>query len=145
MDQLGVKLNTPTGAWTDGVYELAVRADDQLLVTCTLRIPQQLPDPPGQVVSMQCGKGVRFEIASQAQCQMGCDAVTCWQGCTPIPGKFEARLTVTGTPARLELAVLRNGQPLVTEEVEPAYQDVYPNGPECGGACRQATLAYTVE
>jgi hypothetical protein len=143
-DQLGIKFTTTTGAWTDGVYELTVQADDQLLGTCTLRLPDQLPDSPGRGLSLKCGEGLRLDFASQTQCEMGCDAGACWQGCTPIPGKFEARLAVPGTPPRLELTLVRDGQPILAEQAEPAYQDVYPNGPECGGACRQATLAYTV-
>jgi hypothetical protein len=143
-DQLGVELRTATGAWADGLYELTVRADDQLAGSCTLRIPEQLPEPPGQVVSMPCGNGARFELSHQSQCEMGCDGNACWQKCTPIPGKFQSRLAIQGTPARFELTLLRDGETILAQKVEPAYGDVYPNGPECGGACRQATLEYAV-
>jgi hypothetical protein len=143
-DQLGVELRTATGAWADGVYELTVRTDDQLAGSCTLRIPEQLPDPPGQVVSMPCGNGVRFELSHQSQCEMGCDGNACWQKCTPIPGKFQSRLATPGTPARFELTLLRDGETILAQNVEPAYREVYPNGPECGGACRQARLEYMV-
>jgi hypothetical protein len=142
-DGLSIELRTPTGSWTDGIYEVALRADDKL-ASCTLRIPEQLPDPPGKVVDTSCGNGVRLNLSSVTQCEMGCDSKACWQKCTPIPGQFESHLAVTGTPARIGLTVVRDGATLLAEEVEPAYRDAYPNGPECGGACKQATLEYTV-
>ena len=144
MDQLGVELRTATGAWIDGVYELTVRTDDQHAGTCTLRLPEQVPDPPGKVYGTPCGNGVRFDFSSESQCEMGCSGGTCWQKCTPIPGKFRSRLAVTGTPTTLELTLVRDGETILAQKVEPAYVEVYPNGPECGGACRQATLEYTV-
>lgn len=143
-DQLGVELRTATGAWTDGVYELTVRTDDQLAGTCILRLPEQLPDPPGKVFGAPCGNGVRFDFSSESQCEMGCNGSACWQKCTPIPGKFLSRLAVTGTPALFELTILRDGETILAQKVAPAYREVYPNGPECGGACRQATLEYSV-
>jgi len=144
MDQLGVELRTATGAWANGVYELTVRTDDQLAGGCTLRLPEQLPDPPGKVFGVPCGNGVRFDFMSEGKCETGCDGTACWQKCEPIPGKYQSRLAVTGTPARFQLSVVRDGETVLDQEVEPAYRDVYPNGPECGGACRQATLEYTV-
>ena len=143
-DQLGVELRTATGAWTDGVYELTIRVDDQVAGSCTLRIPEQLPDPPSKVFGMPCGNGVRFDFISESKCEMGCDGTACWQKCTPIPGKYQSRLAVTGTPARFELTLVRDGETILAPKVEPAYRAVYPNGPECGDACRQATLEYTV-
>ena len=142
--QLSAKLTTATGAWIDGAYEISVRADDQAAETCKFRIPEQLPDAPGKGDFLSCGNGVRFNIVSQAQCQQACNANACWQSCTPIPGKFDARLVITGTPARIELTLVRDGQAILEEKLEPAYQDVYPNGDECGGACRQASLDFTI-
>ena len=144
MDQLGVELRTATGAWKDGVYELTVRTDDQLAGTCILRLPEQEPAPPGKVFGTPCGNDLRFDFSSESQCEMGCNGGTCWQKCTPIPGKFRSRLTVTGTPAMLEFTLVRDGETLLAQKVEPAYREVYPNGVECGGACRQATLEYSV-
>jgi hypothetical protein len=143
-DGLGIEFRTPTGAWTNGVYELAVHIDGQLAGSCTLRVPEQLPDPPGKVFPMPCGTNIEFNISSQSACENGCDGNACWQKCTPIPGKYESRLAVRGTPARIGLALVRDGETILAEDVEPAYAEVYPNGPECGGACRQATLEYTV-
>jgi hypothetical protein len=143
-NSLGVELRTATGAWTDGVYELAVRADDRVVGACSFRLPEQLPDPPGQSAGFPCGENIRFVISYEAKCEMGCDGNACWQTCTPIPGKFESRLSVTGTPARFAFTLVRDGHTILAEDIQPAYRDVYPNGPECGGACRQATLEYAV-
>jgi hypothetical protein len=76
---------------------------------------------------------------------MGCNADHCWQGCTPIPGKFTGRLAVDGTPARVDLTLSRDGAPVLVETAEPLYEDVYPNGPECDAVCRQASFEYTLE
>lgn len=144
MPQLSATLRTPTGAWPNGVYELAVRTDDGLEGVCMLRLPEQLPDPPGKVEGTRCGTNIQFALSSESECQMGCDGTACWQKCTPIPGKFVGRLTVDSTPPRIALKLVRDGTDVLVEDVAPAYQDVYPNGPECGGACRQAALEYTL-
>ena len=143
-DQLGVELRTATGAWTDGLYELTVGTEDQRAGRCILRIPEQLPDLPGKVFGEPCGNGVRFAFMSESTCESGCDGTSCWQKCTPIPGKYLSQVAVTGTPARLELTLVRDGETILAQNVEPTYREVYPNGPECGGACRQATVEYTV-
>ena len=136
-DHVEIKLTPPAGSWADGVYELDVRADDQLLGTCTLRLPDQLPTVPGGGFRTQCGQGIDFDFVSKTQCATG-------QPCPPNPGRFEARLSVAGTLPRVEFSLLRDSQPILVEKAEPAYKDVYPNGPDCPGHCRQATLAYTV-
>jgi hypothetical protein len=142
--QLSITMRTPTGAWSDGVYELTVRTDTQLEGVCTFRLPDQLPDPPGKVPTVPCGTGIRWGISPEVECQMGCNGDSCWQGCTPIPGKFLTRVTIDGTPGRVDLQLSRDGAPILVETAEPVYADVYPNGPECGGACRQASLEYTL-
>lgn len=143
-DHFSAKFTTATGAWIDGRYELAVRADDRPVDTCSFRIPDQLPDGSGKGAFVRCGDGVQLNIVSQSQCQMGCDAGACWQSCTPIPGKFDGHLTIRGTPSRVELALVRDSQPILEETVNVTYEAVYPNGPECGGACRQASREIVV-
>jgi hypothetical protein len=144
MSQLSITMRTPSGAWSDGLYELAVRTDAPIEGICTFRLPDQLPDPPGNGVSIPCGTGIRLDIASEVECQMGCNGDSCWQGCTPIAGKFVVHVTIDNTPARVELKLSRDGAAILAETTEPVYNDVYPNGPECGGACRQASLEYTL-
>jgi hypothetical protein len=35
---------------------------------------------------------------------------------------------------------LTTAEGTITQEFQPQYQNVYPNGRDCGGACRQATV-----
>jgi hypothetical protein len=75
---------------------------------------------------------------------MGCENNACWQQCTPIAGKFDAFLYVSGAPSRIDITLVRDGQTILAEKKEITYQDSYPNGPECGPACRTAALEYAV-
>jgi len=144
MSQLSITMRTPSGAWSDGLYELTVHTDTQLDGVCTFRLPDQLPDPPGKVTSIPCGTSIHFDLAPEVECRMGCNGDACWQECTPIPGKFLAQLTIDSTPGRVDVKLSRDGAPLLVETAQPVYKDVYPNGPECGGACRQASIEYTL-
>jgi hypothetical protein len=144
MSQVSITLRTPTGAWSAGLYELMVRTDTQVEGSCAFRLPEQLPDVPGNVTSIPCGLGIGVEITPEVDCQMGCNGDSCWQGCTPIPGKFLVTVSMGSTPARVDLTLSRDGTAILVETAEPVYKDVYPNGPECGSACHQASLEYTL-
>jgi hypothetical protein len=143
-DQVGFELSTATGEWADGTYELAVHADGQSVGSCTFRFPDQLPHPAGGGGTIPCGDGFSLTIANEAMCRTGCDNQSCWQGCTPIYGKFLSRVSVQGTPQELTLSLVRDGRTLLDQTVQPAYRTVYPNGPECGGACKQAKFAASI-
>jgi hypothetical protein len=140
---LGATLRTVDGSWPDGTYELSIRADG-VETACSFRLPERLPSPPGALTDIDCGPGVRFEIRPETQCESGCDGNACWQRCTPIEGKFVQQLSIDGTPSRLDVSLARDGQELVVRHVEPMYRDVFPNGPECGPGCRQASLELAV-
>ena len=144
-DQVEIKLNTTTGSWAEGVDELDARADDQLVGTCTLRLPEQLPSVPGSGFTMQCGQGIHFGLSSEMQCGVDCDGNACTQHCWPIPSRLEMRLSVTGTPRQVHFTLVRDGQLVVGEKIEPAYQDAHPNRLECPGHCREAKFERTVE
>ena len=140
--QLSITLRTPTGAWPDGLYQLRVSTDTQREGLCTFLLPDALPSSPGSVQSLDCGSTIRLELSPELECTMGCDGNACWQKCTPIAGKFVARVSIDGTPARVDLNLMRDQVPILAEMATPSYQDVYPNGPDCGPVCRQATLEY---
>lgn len=136
--------HTATGAWSDGSYELTIRADGRPESTCKFRFPEQLPNPPGRGVRVACGNGTFLNIGNESKCESGCDGEKCWQGCTPIPDKFESHLGVPGNPTEITLTLVRDGQTLLDEKLRPDYRTVYPNGPECSGMCRNAQIAYSV-
>jgi hypothetical protein len=143
MSGLNSELRTADGSWVDGTYDLSVRADG-VETACSFRLPERLPSFPGASTSIDCGPNVTFEIRSEMSCESGCDGNACWQGCKPIEGRFIQAISMSGTPSRVDLTLVRDGQELVVQHVEPAYREVFPNGPECGGGCRQASLEFTV-
>lgn len=96
------------------------------------------------MTSLSCGTTIRFGISPEVDCQMGCNGSACWQNCAPISGQFVAHLTIDGAPARVDLTLSRDGAAILIETAEPAYKDVYPDGPECGDACRQASPDDTI-
>jgi hypothetical protein len=140
---LSVTLRTSDGSWPEGAYDVALSVDGVETV-CSFRLPEKLPSSAGASTGLNCGTDVRFEIRPESQCEMGCDVNTCWQGCRPIPGKFVQAISVNGTPSQIELSVVRDGQEILAKHVDPNYQETFPNGPECGPACRHATLEFAI-
>jgi hypothetical protein len=49
-----------------------------------------------------------------------------------------------GFPHSIELSVERDGREVLHEQRSLTYSDQYANGPECGVACRSASVGVTV-
>jgi hypothetical protein len=141
-DAATINLQSPTGAWTPGNYQIALVVDGGP-ATCTLPIPSS-PSPTSDIVGT-CTSGLTAIFQGETQCQtLPSDGAVSGGICRPVPGHFFLTLTLDGTPPQVDLTVMRDGNALVDQTVEFMYQDFQPNGPQCGPSCRGASASVTV-
>jgi hypothetical protein len=65
--------------------------------------------------------------------------------CDPIPGQFVETITLMGKPTQVHVWQYVDDAAILDAAVAPSYADHFPNGPECGGACRQASASWTLQ
>ena len=141
-DGASITLDSPTGSWAAGSYELQASGDGAM-VTCTLNIPASATNDVFGTCTT-AGASLSLEFAQTCMTlDAGIPGVTGVQ-CTPIEGQTSLRLEVPGTPASLMLAVQRGGAPLASKSLDLQYTAFYPNGRACGGACQEASVTLTV-
>jgi hypothetical protein len=137
-----VVLQSPTGAWTAGTYELALVIDGNP-ASCALQLPAA--PSPTSILAASCTSQISLDLQAETQCHaLPSDGSAVGEGCTPVPGHFFQTLSLPGTPARVELTLSRDSQVLLETTVNLAYQDFYPNGPECGGSCQEASATVSI-
>lgn len=140
-DGLSVSLRSHDGSLAAGTYSLLVRVDDGALVRCEI----VLADTSGaQYHTALCDEtSVHFSLSPQTHCvtEEHDDAVS--QSCTPIADRWDFSIGVSGTPRSLRFQLLHDESVLTFQSLVPEYSTFYPNGEECGGACRQASARYT--
>ena len=54
-------------------------------------------------------------------------------------------LTVLGAPSSVQVVVRSGGATIASRSYVPAYADARPNGPDCPGACREASDTLTLD
>jgi hypothetical protein len=135
-DSFNVTVTPAAGTFPAGEHEVVIAIDGSAPRTCTFRFPFT-----GSIESARCtGEGgLNLTVWPLQTCQTITQGGAVGQSCTPIPGKFEERLTVPGLPARLRITQrLAQGEVYLDRDVTPRYEEFYPNGKDCGGACKQA-------
>jgi hypothetical protein len=139
-----VHLESSTGAWTPGTYELAilVGAVDASQDRCTMTIPEA-PSPTSLIVA-SCTGNSSWTFSSIVTCETHQSSGAVGESCRPVPGHFDQTLTLAGTPARVTLSLSRGGQQILVAPVSFTYRDFQPNGPQCGPACHEASAQLTV-
>ena len=132
-----------SGALPDGEYTLTVTIDGDAN-DCTFSVPSVLADG-GVDDYFECGEGFEVDLRDRVECteQANDDSVS--QACTPVPNTTELHFTFLETPDTLGFSLRRDGEVVLDDEVDVDYTEVFPNGPDCGGGCDQATLDFSVE
>jgi hypothetical protein len=137
-----VDLTSPNGAWTPGTYELDLVVDGAS-ASCALAVPAA--PSPTSAIEASCTSQIGLTFLAETQCySLPSDGSVVGEGCSPVPGQFHQLLSLPGTPARVALALSRDGKALFDKTLDLSYQDFYPNGPQCGGACREASATVSV-
>lgn len=139
-DAAGVIIRTESGEWPAGVYTLDVSFDSQVYV-CSFTMPDDLPEMAGQGAALDCDDPALYAYFSpRVTCTETSNGNSVSQSCTPIENQFDLQVSMYGTPAELSVELKRDDSVLVEESHTLTYEEYFPNGPECGPACRQADV-----
>lgn len=145
------------GAWAEGEHRLAVQLDAREY-DCRFTLPlppearanevslpeQQLACTP-ELPSSFAGVGAVVYRAYSPQtegCPPDADA-SAGPGCGS--GRYTLSLHIGDLPASVALRLTLGDAVLLDEQRTLEYQTSYPNGPDCGGPCRTASLTFDVE
>ncbi|WP_437534449.1 hypothetical protein WME79_09845 [Sorangium sp. So ce726] len=134
-DGFSITAATADKSWTAGEYTLELTVDGNA-VSCAYSWTNT-PDVGGSGVFVQCSPTVRVSINAVTICTETRHGDAVSQSCIPAPGQFTQLLAIDGTPARVDVVVRRDGALLGEQSFTPAYRTSYPNGEDCGPACRQ--------
>lgn len=142
-DVAGVTIQTANGEWAAGEYALNV-AFDAMASRCTFTLPDDLPRL-GSLSQLDCDTGLQAHFSQRAKCteHKGPDGSSS-QTCIPIPNQFDLEISQQGVPAKVSVELRLADAVLVDESHSLSYQDVQPNGPECGPVCRQASVKIAI-
>jgi hypothetical protein len=135
-DSFNVTIKPRAGEFPVGTHEVVITADGKPERTCTFKFPFS-----GSIESGQCNDpgGIMLTVTPLQDCKTTTQGDSVSQSCTPIPGKFQEGLSVFGLPGKVRVTQRVAGQaPYLDREATPGYQDVYPNGKDCGAVCKQA-------
>lgn len=118
--QSGLQLEVaPDYPWQAGAYVFEFNLDG---VRAVCR--GALPLPPCEQTGLTCDNAAIMVM------QSGC--------ALPPESHGFGTVMIGGAPATVQVTITRNGAQLVNKNFTPEYQDAYPNGQQCGPACRQA-------
>jgi hypothetical protein len=135
-DSFNATITPRAGLFSAGTHEVIITADGSPTRTCTFEFPIE-----GSIESAQCtgGGGVSLLVSPMQECRTMNQGDSVALICTPIPGRFREQLSVQGLPANVRVTQRLAGGPTYLErQATPSYQDVYPNGKDCGAVCKQA-------
>lgn len=132
VEGLTIDLQSPSG-WAPGAYRFDIELD-QDKVSCEVTLPLRACDAgPSARCTLHPGEGPSERVMISES------------GCALPPAQHSLpTLSIRGEPARVRVAVSRDGAQLASEELTPAYRTVTPNGPGCEPVCRQAHGAVTL-
>jgi hypothetical protein len=141
-DGASVTVRSADGSWADGQYSLTITVDGRVHI-CDTALPQDLATQPGQVTTLTCTPALSAVVLPEVTCTETRNGDGVSQSCVPIAGRRFFTIDVPATPSQLEVVMQRDGTELLRETRTLKYEEVYPNGPECGPACRQAAVTLT--
>jgi hypothetical protein len=139
IDAAGVTIRTESGEWAEGVYTLRIAFDGEEY-ECGFDMPGDLPEVVGQRGELDCEPRLEASFTPRVECTESSDGNSSSQSCTPIERQFDLEVFTQGTPAALDVKLDLDGMLLVDESHDLVYEEYFPNGPECGPACRQANV-----
>ena len=125
---LTASVHSADGRFPSGMHRIELMADGNTW-TCTFAYPAALQMQP------LCS-GIRVEFLTETICTE--------TRCDPIPGQYVETITVAGTPGQVHVWQYVDDVPILDAAAAPSYEESWPNGPECGPACRQASLSRTL-
>jgi hypothetical protein len=137
VDSFTATARSDDGSFPSGAHRVEVLVDTASL-TCAFTFPFALAgDNPS------CGIDLTVHVWQETTCtDMTADAGVTHQ-CDLVPGRFHETITLPNTPGQVHVWQYVDDVPILDVAAAPSYQDVAPNGRECGPICRQATASWT--
>jgi len=128
-----VKAEPESGLWQAGEYMLSV-THDGVTDECGFSLPSELPTA-NVTTLLDCGELVHATLYASGGCTQSCS----------LADAFQLNVTLNGTPTSFELELSRDGEVVLSDSRDVDYHDVYPNGPDCGGGCKQSHYDLVVD
>jgi hypothetical protein len=141
-DQFTATVQRADGSFPTGAHRIDVVADGVSL-SCTFNFPIETL-PGGGAAVPSCATGLTAFVGPATVCMHTTGNGGSTYRCDPIPGQYVESIALAGTPAQLHASQSVDGASLLEVDAAPSYQDVQPNGPECGTVCRQASASWTL-
>lgn len=115
------------GAWQPGAYVFTFELDGSP-VRCSGALPLKA-----------CDAGPSLTCDGEGRVQIG------ESGCALPPDQHGfSDIQLLGSPAKVRVAIARDGQELHSAELAPTYTESRPNGPGCEPVCRGASAQVAV-
>lgn len=138
-DGLALALHTPNDTWIAGSYrfDLGLTANH----ACSMDLPADLPSDPSVLAKPRCEPELTAGLMPEPRCQaesLGAAAADAL--CRPIAGHFVLRAFLLETPELVTVHAERDGRVILDRTIAPNYDEVAPDGPECGPICTRGEL-----
>jgi hypothetical protein len=105
-------------SWDDGTWTIEVEESDTEVGSCSIELPE-----------------------STSSSNISCSGQLSLHGQETRVGSVDTTYGFTGGQ-EVTLTIRRNGEKVTQSTLEPNFERYYPNGPDCGGECWQATVQY---
>jgi hypothetical protein len=140
-DGVSITLRPREGTFPAGKHTVFIAtAEGGPVKRCTFTPPTDA-QVSGGFVAADCTGGVMLSVSPRVTCTTMQSGQAVSQSCTPIPGQFEERIFLRGTPARVRI-IQSAQETFVDQELTPTYANARPNGPDCEPLCRQASTEW---
>jgi hypothetical protein len=142
-DGFSANVRRADGSFPSGAHRVEVVVDGAR-TTCAFTFP--LGTATGGGVSQPaCPSPLTVAVWPLTACSdmSGDGAVS--RRCDPIADRYQETIGVSGTPGQVHAWQYVDDAAILDAAAAPIYQDVTPNGPECGPVCRQASVAWTLQ
>jgi hypothetical protein len=142
-DTFTASVKRADGSFPVGMHRLEV-LQDGVTQMCTFTFAESAPGIGG-ATAVCPSSALSVMVANAETCVETHTGSSVSYRCDPIAGQFIETITLMGTPAQVHVWQYVDDVAIVDAAAAPSYADHFPNGPECGGACRQASASWTMQ
>ena len=130
------------GTFPIGNHRIEILADG-VTQMCAFTFAESSPGVGA--ASPSCPSGITVMVGNEQTCTETRTANAVSIHCDPIAGRFVETITLMGIPAQVHAWQYVDDVAILDAAGAPSYAEVFPNGPECGGACRQASASWPLQ
>jgi len=116
-------------SWQAGTWDIVLEESDARVGSCMIELPESTSSS-----GTSCSGELRVDVSSDGS---RIDSVYTYYdftvGLTNPEDSFSRTVTLT---------IRRSGEKVTQSTLEPNFERYYPNGPDCGEGCWQATVQY---